>query len=61
MKKVFLILGVVLVTSLSIDNVNALQNLQTIDDDDTCGIKACPGGSQKCCTDPNGSTWYRHP
>lgn len=60
MKKILFLLGVALVISINVNKADALQQIQTIVED-TCGIKACPGGSVQCCTDPQGNTWYKHP
>lgn len=59
MKKTVLFLGVILITFLSIDNVNALQQIQTIIED-TCDIKACPDATTRCCTLKNGLSYYNN-
>lgn len=28
---------------------------------DTCGLSSCGGGTQQCCRDANGSTWFNNP
>ena len=57
MKKLFLLLGVIIITSLSIEKSEAYKEL-SIDDGTSCGIEACPGGDKQCCKDASGSYWF---
>lgn len=58
MKKILLIIGIIVITSISVNKANALQKIQNSIDGDVCGLKTCPGGYTQCCTDKAGTTWY---
>lgn len=58
MKKIFLILSIAIVASISIEKADALQSLQIISEGDECNLDTCPGGHTNCCTTKAGTTYY---